>query len=328
MEKRIHELYNPEITAEALRRFGADGEATPLDGFENFIYSYQRGGVPAVLRIGHELHRSPEMAAGEMDWIHFLAQQGVSVPDVIPSLDGQQVEVIPAADGSRFSAVSFTFAPGQHAARAEWESGLMVKVGRLVGRMNRLAINYQPVNPAARRPHCLDDQVDFDKFLPEGNDLVKQRYHALLDHLRALPTTPDVYGMIHQDVHGGNFFVHEGEITLFDFDDCMYGWYAYDAAMAIFYTLSHNIHTPAEIRQAQRSYGEFMEGYTQEYELSKFWIAEIPNFFKLREIDLYIAIHRSMDVNNLDPWCASFMANRKEKIEQEQPFAPLDFTTL
>jgi hypothetical protein len=37
-------------------------------------------------------------------------------------------------------------------------------------------------------------------------------------------------------------------------------------------------------------------------------MAEIPRFLKQREIDLYIAIHRSMDLDHLDAWCASLCA--------------------
>jgi hypothetical protein len=41
---------------------------------------------------------------------------------------------------------------------------------------------------------------------------------------------------------------------------------------------------------------------------------------------LYIAIHRSMDLNNLDRWCAGFMKERKEKILNDIPYIDLDFS--
>jgi len=45
----------------------------------------------------------------------------------------------------------------------------------------------------------------------------------------------------------------------------------------------------------------------------------------LREIDLYIAIHRSFDLDDLDPWCASFMRDRKYKIEHDVPYVDMSF---
>ena len=47
------------------------------------------------------------------------------------------------------------------------------------------------------------------------------------------------------------------------------------------------------------------------------------HFLKLREMDLYIVIHRSLDLDDLDPWCASFMDNRKVKIENDVPYVEL-----
>ena len=46
--------------------------------------------------------------------------------------------------------------------------------------------------------------------------------------------------MIHQDAHAGNFFVNDkGQITLFDFDDSLYGHFVYDLAMVLFYAVTN-----------------------------------------------------------------------------------------
>ena len=43
--------------------------------------------------------------------------------------------------------------------------------------------------------------------------------------------------MIHQDAHLGNLFVDDNyTLTLFDFDDCVYGHFIYDIAMVLFYS--------------------------------------------------------------------------------------------
>jgi len=43
--------------------------------------------------------------------------------------------------------------------------------------------------------------------------------------------------LIHTDVHAGNFFVDDGRITVFDFDDSSYQWFASDIAIALYYTI-------------------------------------------------------------------------------------------
>ena len=325
MEPKIRESYNDAILQEAMRRFGIrQEEIQELDGFESFIYEVRQGADRRILRITHSLHRDAAAIRGEVDWLDYLAGHGVSVAYALPSLSGEMVEVLGEGE-EYFCATSYIFAPGRSPQRADWESGLMVDVGRLVGRMNHLAKSYQPRDPRAARPHLLQDIQGFERFLPPSEEAVAEKHRQLLSALHELPTGPDVYGIVHQDVHGGNFYIENGKITLYDFDDTLYGWYAYDLAMAFFYVLPHDCSTPADLAFARSAFAQLMQGYSQESSLGERWLREIPYFLKLREIDLYIAIHRSMDLNNLDPWCASFMKNRREKILGDIPFVDINF---
>ncbi len=330
MEPRIRQLYNPSILASAAERFDIPLDSIrELDGFENYIYSCTSPRGDSVLRIGHELHRTPAMTRGEIHWVDTLAKHGVSVPRVFPSRRGALVEVIPAEDGSCFSAVLLEKAPGRSPRREDWNAGLLRQVGSLLGKMHRIAQAYQPPSPAERRPDWHADMANFArKFLPPGNEGVIQKHEELMAHLATLPVDSTGYGLIHQDVHGGNFFVADGGITLFDFDDCLYAWFMHDVAMTLFYVLPMDCSAPEDVEFARRCFGELMDGYARENHLDRAWYVEVPNFLKWREIDLYIAIHRSLDVENLDPWTAKFMTNRKHKIESGLPYVALDFALL
>ncbi len=325
MEKRIRESYTDAILNEAMRRYGIQpGEISLLDGFESFMYEYRHDGARRILRIGHSLHRDVYAIRGEIDWLRYLAENGVSVAYPLPSLAGELVEVL--GDGPEyFEATSFIYAPGSPPRREDWQNGLMVRVGRLLGRMHCLAKTYQPVDPLARRPQVIEDLQDFERFLPVGEQVVAEKFRQILAGLFTLPTDCDLYGMIHQDVHGGNFHVLDGRITLFDFDDCLYGWFAYDLAMALMYVLPLDCVGAENLAFAQRTYHELMEGYSLENSLDPAWLQEIPRFLKLREIDMYIAIHRSMDIDNLDAWCTSYMHGRREKILDDVPYAAISF---
>ena len=145
-------------------------------------------------------------------------------------------------------------------------------------------------------------------------------------HLTALPKDRESYGLIHQDAHGGNFFVHEGQITLFDFDDCVYSWFIYDIAMVLFYA--------AMFKEDMAAYtadfmSEFLRGYSQENKLDPVWLKELPYFLKLREIDLYALIHFSFDLENEDdPWVTGYMDGRKEHIDAGIPYIDFDWESL
>src|SRR4030042_815217 len=86
MEKRIKDRYNDAILQEAMRRYGiAPDRIRLLDGFESFIYEFERGGRPFILRIGHTFRRSENLIHGEADWIHPLGSAGASWGGCTPS---------------------------------------------------------------------------------------------------------------------------------------------------------------------------------------------------------------------------------------------------
>jgi Ser/Thr protein kinase RdoA (MazF antagonist) len=42
-----------------------------------------------------------------------------------------------------------------------------------------------------------------------------------------------VFGLIHADLHQENYLFHHGEVRAIDFDDCGYGHFLYDIAVAL-----------------------------------------------------------------------------------------------
>ena len=80
MEKKIKERYSDQILQEAMQAFAIqDGHIRLLDGFESFIYEFERDKESFILRIGHSLRRSENLIQGEVDWINYLHQGRASV---------------------------------------------------------------------------------------------------------------------------------------------------------------------------------------------------------------------------------------------------------
>ena len=310
MEPRIRERYNDNILNEALTRFGVaeggleDGSVLALDGFESFIYEFQRDGSDYILRIGHSERRSEALIHGEVDWINFLADGGASVSRAFYSEQDRLVEAIDDGHGEQFLATAFVKAKGRPPREADWSPVLYETYGRALGRMHALSRNYQPTDPIANRPQWNDPiMIGEMQHLPAGEEEVAGRFQDVIDYLEQLPKTEETYGLIHFDAHPGNMFIDErGTITFFDFDDCHYQWYANDIAIVLFYNVMGK---PDEQAFTEEFLTHFLRGYRQENQLDPRWLAEIPWFLKQREIDLYAIIHRSFDVENLhDPWCA------------------------
>ena len=122
-----------------------------------------------------------------------------------------------------------------------------------------------------------------------------------------------------------NFFVDEqGHITLFGFDDCVHGHFAYDVAMALFYAVTNR--EDAE-EFAPQFWEPFWRGYCAENHLGAAWLEEIPHFMKLREIDLYAVLTRDYSPEDWaeDDWISTYMNGRLQRIEQGVPYISMTF---
>jgi len=90
--------------------------------------------------------------------------------------------------------------------------------------MHQLAKNDIPSNFIWKR-YSWDDQENNtpDRQLSKEDTNIHKIYQSVLPHLQELPKDLDGYGLIHQDAHLGDLLIENYQITLFDFDDCVYG---------------------------------------------------------------------------------------------------------
>ncbi len=320
-----------KILSEAGKRYGIAPDCLKrLGSFESFVFEYRKGDRDYILRITPGEHRQPTMIEAELDWVNYLADNGVSVCRGLLSERGSLVEVVEldtiSSDPDAFySLVSFTKAPGRRAIKEDWNEKLFTNWGQVIGRMHALTKNYRPSDPSlVRHAWHEDGDLRVDGHLPESQTVVRARHAALLEYLHALPTDKDSFGLVHEDMHHGNFFVDNGNLTIFDFDDCQHHWFVSDLAMPLFYVMRNLTLNDQSPEFANHFFGCLMEGYNRENKLEKYWLEQIPYFLKLREMILYIIIYaeEAFEVND---WCRAFITGRKERIEEGVPVIDIDF---
>ncbi|MCK4725029.1 MAG: hypothetical protein KAT29_04475, partial [Anaerolineales bacterium] len=92
MEKQVKGRFSEVILHQVMRVYNiSDDQLQLLDGFESFIYEFQRDGQSCILRIGHSLRRPENMIRGEVDWINYLHQGGAGVSQSILAENGELV---------------------------------------------------------------------------------------------------------------------------------------------------------------------------------------------------------------------------------------------
>ncbi|MGW8250730.1 MAG: phosphotransferase enzyme family protein, partial [Anaerolineales bacterium] len=323
------ERFTDDILQQVMLRYAISSDRIHLlDGFESFIYEFERAGKAYILRIGHSLRRSANLIHGEVDWLNHLADGGAGVARAILSNNARLVEPVDDQYGDQFLACAFVKAQGKPPREAGWTPERYQAYGRLLGRIHALSKTYEPTNNAWKRPEWDDELLqDVVRNLPLSEAGALKRYRELMLYLHSLPKDSQCYGLVHYDPHEGNLLMNaDGCLTLFDFDDCAYCWYVYDIAMVVFYISMGKADVHAFLNEFLPL---FLRGYRLETGLQASWLTEIHHFLKLREIELYAAIHRSFNLENIDnPWVARFMQGRKERIENNIPVIEYPFESM
>jgi Ser/Thr protein kinase RdoA (MazF antagonist) len=295
------------------------------------VYAFDKDGVECVLRVIPPNDEIDVRAASAiLEWMGHLADHGGPVTRPIRSEAGAFLEIIEEGGNTSIATVCEK-APGvlgEELPAAAWTDALVEELGRVTGRMHAIARTYIPSDESLRRPawDAIGNCFNPAGLLDDSQAAVRARLAEVMDRVNAFPRTEEDYGLIHADLHGGNFFadVDSGTITVFDFDDCCYGWFVMDVAMALFDTLV--VHPRADEAAAAREYmRSYLSGYSRERRLSRSWIERIPDFLKLLEIGVYAQVYRQYDPGDTESWVGKFMPNRRERIEGGVPYVDLPF---
>jgi len=298
-------------------------------GHFNHVYEAVREGKDCILRLtppGSEIDLQAMHAITA--WMGYLAWHGAPVARPLPSENGNLVEEM-RSQGRVYLASLFEKAEGilaQDVPPEWWQTAQLEKLGQVVGKLHALSRSYSPP-PELRRPQW--DQVinlfNPSEQLDDSHLIIRQRQAELLQAVKGLPKTIDGYGLVHADLHFANFIVDppSGAITLFDFDDCVYGWYVMDIAMPLLDAL---VVFPKDDPDEFASYflNCFMRGYLEENDLDAGWLREpLRLFLSLLEINLYTTLYKLDATGMDDPWVRKFMAGRRERIEAGLPYTAL-----
>ncbi|MEG1254318.1 phosphotransferase [Clostridium sp.] len=325
MEKEVKELFNVQILEEAAGRFGIDISTLNLiGGFQNFIYEYQKQDKSYILRLTHSSHRKEELVKGELDWILYLVNNGVSASKPTYSTQGKLTERI-NVDDSYFIATSFEKALGQRIGYPECISNdeLFEKCGQITGKIHFLSKIYRPSIKEIQRHDWTENYYlqNIKRYISTDQADVYESYKIIINKINQLRKDSNSYGIIHGDINVGNFLLSDKGINIFDFDECQYSWFVEDIAIQLFYITYVFLDDSINERQSQayRFMENFMRGYYKEIFIDEYCLRQIPIFLQLREIIVYTGMHRSLDLSNLNEWTKNYIEQSKSRIEQRIP---------
>lgn len=222
------------------------------------VYLVNTLGGDYVLRVAHRHWRSLEDVIFELEFLDFLHDREVPVAYPLRTHDGRLAIEIQAPEGIRAAAL-FIYAPGE-IPLGDLSTAQSWRLGTALARVHRVSHEFQATvqRDDLTLEYLLDRSLDtiapFLQRNPEDCDYVYGVVNDLRSSLMHLPTDRPYWTICWGDPHSGNaHFTDEGLITMFDFDQCGYGWRAFD--LAKFLNVSLRTGISLKVREA------FLGGY-------------------------------------------------------------------
>lgn len=239
-----------------------------------------------ILRVYRNDWRTAQEIQFELELLDFLREKNMLVGFPIPTKAGELSFSIESPEGNRIAAL-FSYADG-----AAPGNGMSIEestlLGKAVARVHQITDSFETnyTRKDLDIPYLLDESIltiqpylDVDAF-----KYMQTLQKNLKEAQPSLPQKPGVYGICIGDVNPSNFHINDGqEITLFDFDQCGYGYRAFEIGKFISSIPSTKKN---DISKA------FVDGYQQVRPLTQKEHMAIP-YYELLSVIWVMAIHAS-----------------------------------
>ncbi|WP_407270518.1 phosphotransferase enzyme family protein [Radiobacillus sp. PE A8.2] len=323
MEKSVASVLTEAIKKETWNRFELEDNYTLLGDFENYVYEVYKKGKSYILRLTHSSHRNHVELLAEMNWVTHLFNSDLQVPRIYASKDGRFVETVQAEDQSYFYASLFDKVKGSPVKidSEQFNTSLFRAWGNSIGQMHAATKDFQLAPDLNRKTWEQDELLFVERYIPVYEDKVIANAKDLINQIKKLPITKENYGLIHNDVHSGNFFYDGTNIHIFDFDDSCYMWFVSDIAIPVYYTvMAKHAATDQEKRNqfAAKFLTAFMDGYKEANQAPADWEIHLPYFLRLRDVTLYTVLHKKIDKTERSDKVLELLSELRDRIEQNQ----------
>lgn len=234
-----------------------------------------------VLRVSHAHWRSECEVAFELELLEFLNQTDIPVAYPLRTVKGELWISIQAPEGDRYAAL-FIYAPGCIAI-GDLNVSQSNILGKTVAELHQVTPKFE--SQFSRPDLTLDFLLSQSMqtilpFMSEHHDDRSNLIHTadqLMAELEKHPIDFPYWGMCWGDPHSGNVhFTQDDRLTMFDFDQCGYGWRAFDVAK--FFQVAIRGGVSIQVRSA------FLAGYQAVSPLESWELESLKAFTQVSHI--------------------------------------------
>jgi Ser/Thr protein kinase RdoA (MazF antagonist) len=270
------------------------GEPTLVMHRENTVFCAQTTTGPAALRVHRNSYHSRRAIQSELDWMAYLADNGISVPAPFPTKSGELLMALSDASGDERTIDLLTWLDGEPLGASNQPftrlpaqtCAIFYNMGVALARLHTVSDQWQPPHGFTRHAWDRDGLLGenpfwgrfwtFSDISPQVIEMLVAARDCLRQDLDLLVSKGLDYGLIHADLVRENVLVLGTHVHMIDFDDAGFGFRMFDIATA----LLKNRQEPnyADIEAA------FLAGYATHRKLSVHELAALPLFTLLRAL--------------------------------------------
>jgi Ser/Thr protein kinase RdoA (MazF antagonist) len=238
-----------------------------------------------ALRININSPRTPENLKAEIAWVRSLAQDArVLVPEPVANNDGSfYTSILHEASQRTLHCVLYSWLSGAELGDEPTEEQLHA-LGAAMATMH-LASKHFTCPAGSRLPSFIDPLWETEDFLlseksvldSPTREVISQAMDVIRSETQRLFSENEPQ-IIHADLHGWNVMWNNGDLAVFDFDDCGFGLPLQDLATAIYY-----LDTPEQDAALKQGYAS---------------VAPLPKYTQ-REMDMLLLQRRIVLLNYL-----------------------------
>jgi len=259
------------------------------EGFQNIVVTFKLDENQYVARLST---KKKEWIKAEIEWLDYLQDNGIRLAAPV-QFSGVDKIIEITMNRERYFLSFFQHTGGQPVNvldSSEWNGEFFFRWGRLIASLHNIG------GPSLDLPEGGVNKEFDEKWL---NDW----YELLNAQLNNFPKTSSNYGLIHNDLHQGNFHIADGEIVLFDFDDSAYQLFAQDLAVSIYHALWTGTSFHPEWGDFPNYFlTHFLNGYLSEGQLSEDMYGQLLILLQMRELFLYTLFKEKWEKDNMEDW--------------------------
>lgn len=329
----------PSISAELINSMDAQpASVTFLRFSQNAVYTFlDRHGTARILRLTLNSHRTREEIEDELAWICELRGAGLSVCLPVPQAGGELIRSF-AGPPELFHAVVFEKGAGRAVTKSDLSPRLSYLHGRQLGKLHAFSRRSPDSHLKCRTGWAKERYFtrDIADYLPvKVRSAVQNVWRELSSVLTLLPADPDTYGPVHLDLGYSNLLLNGERLELIDFDNCARGYYACDAALALYGSLFTSLRCefsgdrsafahPGSSRNLEQIWQPFREGYLTENHWPEEWNRQMPLWFEAAYFRSVVHAFR-MQAGVEEPRVQALLAADVENVLARRPPICFDF---